>query len=324
MKKIWNFTRDLINAYIEDDGFTKGAALAYYTTFSLAPIIIIIITVAGFFFGRDAISGEVYAQLADLLGAEAAKTVQEIVKASYLSGDSVFTTILGVATLIFGATGAFNQLKLSLDQIFEIESKPKNGVIGFLKARATSFAIVLGLGFILLVSLVINALAVGLSNSIGDYFSVVGEITLAVLTTLISIVLTAGIFAVIFKELPDVLVRWQEVLWGALFTAILFSIGRFGIGYYIGNSTITSGFGAAGSLVALLVWTYYSSQIVFLGAEFIWVLARNNEHPVLPSKQAVRVIRKTHKLDTAEAARVERREVKRQAGKAKSGSVGKA
>ncbi len=312
MKKIWHFTRDLVNAYIEDDGLTKGAALAYYTTFSLAPILIIIITVAGFFFGQDAISGEVYDQLDQLLGAEAAASIQEIVKASYLSGDSVFTTILGVGTLIFGATGAFNQLKLSLDQIWEIESKPKNNVIGFLKARATSFAIVLGLGFILLVSLAVNALAVGLSSAIGEYFSLVGEIALAVLSTVISIAMTTGIFAVIFKELPDVEVRWREVLWGGLFTAILFSIGRFGIGYYIGNSSITSGFGAAGSLVALLVWTYYSSQIVFLGAEFIWVLARNNGHPVLPSAQAVRVIRKTTRLEKAAAEREERKELKRQ------------
>ncbi len=321
MKKIYYFARDLVNAYIEDDGLTKGAALAYYTTFSLAPILIIIISTAGFFFGRDAISGEVYAQLADLLGKEAAEAVQEIVKASYLSNDSVFTTILGVGTLIFGATGAFNQLKLSLDQIWEIESKPANGVVGFLKARATSFAIVLGLGFILLVSLAINALAVGLSSAIGDYFSLVGEITLAVLSSVISIALTGGIFAIIFKELPDVTVRWREVLWGALFTAILFSIGRFGIGYYIGNSSITSGFGAAGSLVALLVWTYYSSQIVFLGAEFIWVLARNNGHPVLPSKNAVRVVRKTQRLEKAAAEREERKLAKKQRKDSKEGTT---
>ena len=311
MKKIWEFVRDLVNAYIEDDGFTKGAALAYYTTFSIAPILIIIITAAGWFFGQEAVSGEVYAQLDQLLGPEAAASIQEIVAASYTSGDSFITTVLGIGTLIFGATGAFNQLKLSLDQIWEIESKPKNGVLGFLKARATSFAIVLGLGFILLVSLAVNALAVGLSSAIGDYFSVVGEITLALLSTVISIGLTTGIFAVIFKELPDVVVRWREVLWGSLFTAILFSLGRLGIGYYIGNSNITSGFGAAGSLVALLVWTYYSSQIVFLGAEFIWVLARNVGHPILPSREAVKVIRKTQRLEQAAAAREEKKRAKR-------------
>ena len=310
MKKIYDFAVELFNAYMEDDGFTKGAALAYYTTFSLAPILIIIITVVGWIFGRDAISGEVYQQLDDLLGPEAAASIQEIVKASYLSGDSLWTTVLGVATLIFGATGAFNQLKLSLDQIWEIESKPKNGVIGFLKARLAAFSMVLGLGFVLLVSLAVNAIAVALSDKIGDYFSVVGEITLAVLSTVISIAMTAGIFALIFKKLPDVRIRWREVLWGSLFTAILFSIGRFAIGYYIGNSSITSGFGAAGSLVALLVWTYYSSQIVFIGAEFIYVLGRWSGHPVLPSDEAVRVVKKTEKIEAYAAERDERRRMR--------------
>lgn len=293
----------MIESYIENDGFTKGAALAYYTTFSLAPIIIVIIGVAGFVFGRDAVSGELFAQLEGLLGADTANTVQDIVQASYTSRDNFWATILGVGSLIFGATGAFNQLKLSLDSIWGIESKPVNGVIGFIKSRLTAFAMVIGLGFILLVSLVVNALAVGLSNQIGTYFSMAGEITLTILSVVISIALTAGIFATIFKYLADVRIRWNEVLWGALFTSILFSIGRFVIGYYIGNSSITTGFGAAGSLVAVLVWTYYSSQIVFLGAEFIYTLGKQNGFPVLPSTHAVQIIRKTVKVDADTAAR---------------------
>ena len=296
----------MINAYIEDDGFTKGAALAYYTTFSLAPIVIVVIAVAGFVFGEEAVRGEVYAQLDGMLGAEAAASIQDLVEASYNSGDTLIATIIGIGTLLFGATGAFNQLKISLDSIWEIESKPKNGVLGFLRARATAFAMVLGLGFILLVSLLVNALAVGLSNQIGEYFTTLGEVTLALLGAVISILLTAGVFALIFKYLADVIVRWREVLWGALFTSILFSLGRFAIGFYIGNSSITSGFGAAGSLVALLVWTYYSSQIVFLGAEFIWTLARENGHPIRPTAEAVLVVKKTRKLEAAEVARRER------------------
>ena len=307
LKQIWEFARDLVNAYIEDDGFTKGAALAYYTTFSIAPIIIIVIAVAGFIFGEEAVRGELYDQLAGLLGSETAASIQEMVKASSQAEGNFVATVISVGALVFGATTAFNQLKLSLDAIWEIESKPKNGVIGFLKARGTAFAIVMGLAFLLLVSLIVNALAVGLSNVIGNYFSAAGEIALAVVSLVISLALTTVIFAIIFKELPDVRVRWNEVLWGALFTAILFSLGRFGIGYYIGNSSVTSGFGAAGPLVALLVWTYYSSQIVFLGAEFIWVLGRNNGHPVLPSKDAVKVIKKTKKLEAQAAERAERK-----------------
>lgn len=310
MKQIWEFTRDLVNAYIEDDGFTKGAALAYYTTFSIAPIIIIVVAVAGFVFGEEAVRGELYDQLSGLLGSETAASIQDMVKASSQSDGNFFATMISIGALVFGATTAFNQLKLSLDAIWEIESKPKNGVIGFLKARGTAFALVMGLAFLLLISLVVNALAVGLSNVIGEYFSLIGEITLAIVSLVISLALTTLIFAVIFKELPDVRVRWTEVFWGALFTAILFSLGRFAIGYYIGNSSVTDGFGAAGPLVALLVWTYYSSQIVFLGAEFIWVLGRNNGHPVLPSKDAVKVVKKTKKLEAQEAERAERRAAK--------------
>ena len=303
MKKVVDFLKTMIAAYIEDDGFTKGAALAYYTTFSIAPIVIIVIAVAGFIFGEEAVRGEVYEQLDSLLGPETAASVQDMVKASAQAEGNVFATVLGIATLIFGATGAFNQLKLSLDAIWEIESKPKNGLIGFLKSRVTAFTLVMGLGFLLLVSLVVNALAVGLSNQIGRMIEGAGEITLAVVGTVVSLALTAGIFAIIFKYLADVRVRWREVLWGALFTAVLFSLGRLGISYYIGNSSITSGFGAAGSLVALLVWTYYSSQIVFLGAEFVWTLARENGYPILPSKDAVQVVKKTKRIEADEARR---------------------
>ena len=311
MKKIWSFTVEMINAYIEDDGFTKGAALAYYTTFSLAPMVIIVIAVAGFIFGEEAVRGEVFTQLEELLGADTASGIQDMVAASYNSEQSLLATVISVGTLIFGATGAFNQLKLSLDQIWEIESRPKNGVLGFLVARLTAFAMVMGLGFILLVSLVVNALAVGLSNQISKLIPGADAVLLALVGVVFSIVLTAGIFALIFKYLADVRIRWTEVLWGALFTAILFSVGRFGIGYYIGNSSITSGFGAAGSLVALLVWTYYSSQIVFLGAEFIYVLGRRNGHPVLPSKDAVKIVKKTKKLDASKAERHARRDHER-------------
>jgi len=301
IKNIYTFAKDLVNAYIEDDGFTKGAALAYYTTFSIAPIIFIIIAIAGVFFGQAAVKGEVFVQLEGMLGAETAATVQEVVEASYKAGENFWVALLGIGTLIFGATGAFTQLKLSLDKIWQIESKPVNGIIGFLKARMISFAMVIGLGFVLLVSLVVDALAAGIGNQIAMRMGEFGEGGLAALTSIISIGLSIVIFAAIFKFLPDAKVRWKEVLWGSLFTAILFAIGRTAIGHYIGNSSITTGFGAAGSLVALLVWTYYSSQTVFLGAEFIWVLSKRNNHPVLPGKQAVLVLKRTRKVNHVHA-----------------------
>jgi membrane protein len=161
-----------------------------------------------------------------------------------------------------------------------------------------SFAMVLGLGFILLVSLIVDALASSLGQEISNRLGTIGATGLSTISNLVSIALSIAIFSLIFKFLPDARVRWREVLWGSLFTAVLFSLGRMGIGYYIGNSTITSGFGAAGSLVALLVWTYYSSQIVFLGAEFIWLLAKRRGFPVLPGKRAVRVITRTKRIES--------------------------
>jgi len=296
IKYLFSFTKDLINAYIEDDGFTKGAALAYYTTFSIAPIIFIIIGVAGIFFGDAAVKGEVYTQLKGMLGVETARTVQEVVEVSYKADGNYWVTLLGLGTLFFGATGAFNQLKLSLNQIWQIEPHPTNGVIGFLQARLISFAMVIVLGFVLLVSLVVDALAAGIGQHISLRLGALEGESLALITTLVSLSLSIVIFAAVFRFLPDAQVRWREILWGSVFTAIIFAIGRTLIGYYIGNSEITTGFGAAGSLVALLVWTYYSSQTVFLGAEFIWVLAKKNEHPVLPGEKALRIVKRTKRV----------------------------
>ncbi len=304
IRQTFSIVKELVNEYIEDDGFTKGAALAYYTTFSIAPIIFIIIAIAGVFFGHAAVKGEVYDQLSGLLGQDAAETIQTVVEASYNQGGNFWITVLGIVTLIFGATGAFNQLKLSLNQIWAIESKPVNGILGFLKARGISFAMVIGLGFVLLVSLVVDALASGLGQKFAMNLGSIGETGLSVIIAIISLVLSVLIFAAIFKFLPDARVHWKEVMYGSLFTAVLFALGRSGIGYYIGNSSITTGFGAAGSLVALLVWTYYSSQTIFLGAELMWVLGKRNNRPILPGKEAVLIVKQTKKIDSirAEAA----------------------
>jgi len=303
ISKVFKFTKALVDSYIEDDGFTKGAALAYYTTFSIAPIIFIIISVVGIFFGHAAVKGQVFSQLEGMLGPEAASTIEKVVEVSYNTGGNFWITLLGIVTLLFGATGAFNQLKISLDSIWQIESKPVNGIIGFLKARTISFAMVIGLGFVLLVSLVVDAFASGVGQQVANQLGGFGEMGLSVTTSFLSLVLSVIIFSAVFKFLPDAKVRWREVIWGSLFTAILFAVGRIGIGYYIGNSSITTGFGAAGSLVALLVWTYYSSQTVFLGAEFIWLLAKENHHPILPGKRAVLVVKRTQRVGYKNAER---------------------
>ena len=304
IKQTFSIVKELVNEYIEDDGFTKGAALAYYTTFSIAPIIFIIIAIAGVFFGKAAVEGEVFNQLSGLLGEQAAETIQEVVEASYNAEGNIWVTLLGLVTLIFGATGSFSQLKISLNHIWQIEPKPANGVLGFLKARSISFAMVVGLGFVLLVSLVIDALASGLGQKIAMSLGSIGETGLTVIISILSFTLSVIIFAAIFKFLPDARVQWREILYGSLFTAVLFTLGRSAIGYYIGNSSITTGFGAAGSLVALLVWTYYSSQTIFLGAEFMWVIGRKNDRPILPGKDAVLIVKRLKKIEgiKAEAA----------------------
>lgn len=291
LQNVFDFAKELIVNYGKDDAFTLGAALAYYTVFSFAPLLVIIISVTSFFVGPEAVRGELYEQLSGLLGAETAETLQKIVQNAYVNGNTLVATLIGVATLIFAATGVFNALKIALNKIWEIEPRPKSNILAFMTARAKAFSFVLVLGFLMLVTLAINAIVMGFGNQISGLLFGVGPVLIEVITQVLSLAITTLIFLLLFRFMPDARADYRDLFAGALFTALLFALGKWLIGLYIGNSDFGSTYGAAGALITLLVWTYFSSQIVFLGAEFSWVWARWHGRQIKPKSYAVRIKR---------------------------------
>jgi membrane protein len=257
----------------QDHAASMGAALAYYTLFSIAPVLIIVIAVAGFFFGAEAARGEIVTQLRGLLGDDGAAAVQGLLQSASEPDEGLFATIASIALLLLGATTVFAELQSDLDRIWRVEAvKSVSGVWAFLRARLLSFGMVLALAFLLLVSLVLSAALAALGNWWGGWFEG-WAVLLESINFVVSFAITTGLFALIYKFLPRAEIAWHDVWIGAAVTALLFAIGKFLIGLYIGRSGIASGFGAAGSFVVLLVWVYYSAQIFLLGAEFTWVYA---------------------------------------------------
>ena len=296
-KRVVSFTKELINNYLEDDALNLGAALAYYTVFSFAPLLMIATTVASYFVGEDAASGRLYGEISSLLGDSAAETIQEIVSNAYTSGDNFWATAISIGTLVFAATGVFFNLQVSLNKIWEIKPTPENGIKAMVMKRLLSFSFVIGLGFLLLVTMVVNAAVLGFMDKLAELIPGLGQLVLAIGTWLLTTAITAGVFTVMLRFLPDAKARWRDIFAGALFAAILFGLGRMVIGFYIGNSDFSSTYGAAGALITLLIWTYYNSQILFLGAEFTYVWAARNGNPIVPDDHAVRIRVKTVPVD---------------------------
>lgn len=261
-----------VTEWLDDRASSKGAALAFYTLFSLAPILVLTIAVAGYFFGAEAAQGELVSQLRGLMGENGAQAIEALLSAARDPTSGLISTIIATVLLIVGATTVFSELKMSLDEIWE--AKPKQeGIWLTIKTRLLSFGIVLSLGFLLMVSLVISAVLAVLQNYVGNLWGFSAEL-FSTLSTLLSFAVIWCLFAVIYKMLPAIRLSWNDVWIGALTTAALFILGKFLIGIYLGNSAVTSSFGAAGSLVALMMWVYYSASIFFLGAEFTRVYAQ--------------------------------------------------
>ena len=260
-------------AWVSDYAPSMGAALSYYTVFSLAPMLLIVIAVAGLVFGQDAARGALFDQLSGMMGADAAKAVQGILASASKPSDGIVATIIGVGVLLLGATTVFGELQDALDRIWRAPAKEKGGGLwGLLRTRFLSFGMILGIAFLLMVSLVAGTAV----SALGKWWSPVfggWEVLAQVVTFLFGLVVTTVGFAMIYKLMPRVKVQWHDVWIGAVVTAVLFSLGRFLIGLYIGKSGVASGFGAAGSLIIVFVWVYYSAQIFLLGAEFTWVYA---------------------------------------------------
>ena len=285
-KSIWQFLKTTINEWVEAEPFQLAAALSYYTLFSLAPLLLIAIGIAGFVFGREAAQNQIVETLQGMIGQDSAQSVQEMIQASNEKPKTgMLSTIIGFVALLFGAGGVVGQLQTSLNKMWEVTPKPGQGIWGFLRQRFFSFAMVLAIGFLLLVSLVVTAV---LSSFTGMLSSLLGDATLIAhaVDILVSFGFVTLLFALIYKYVPDVEIEWRDVWVGAALTAILFTIGKYLIGLYIGTSGVSSTFGAAGSLITVLVWVYYSSLIFFLGAEFTRVYATQYGSGVAPAENA--------------------------------------
>ncbi|MFL5801539.1 MAG: YihY/virulence factor BrkB family protein [Roseiflexaceae bacterium] len=279
--------KDTFAEWSEDNAPRLAAALAYYTVLALAPLLVIAIAVAGLFFGREAAANQIAQQISGLLGQTAGDALNAMVaSASADRGTGILASIIGVATLLLAASGVFGELQDSLNIIWEVQPKPDQGLIATFKKRFFSFAMVLGVGFLLLVSLVINAALVALGHFVfGDQSS--ETFVWKAINFVVSFGVTTLLFALIYKVLPDVTVRWRDVWIGALVTALLFTLGKAALGWYLGRPGTTSIYGAAGSFVALLLWVYYSAQILFLGAEFTQVYAKAYGSQIEPDADAV-------------------------------------
>jgi membrane protein len=265
-----------VDAFNEDYASSMGAALAYYTTFSLAPVLIVVIGVAGFVFGQEAARGEIVDQLRGLIGGESATAVQDLLRSASQPGKSLLASIVGLATLLVGATSVFAELQSSLDRIWRAPAlKAPTGVWGLLRSRLLTFGMVVAIGFLLLVSLALSA-AVSAVDRWGGTLFPKWHTLLAVLNISLGFGLTALLFAMAYRILPRVRIAWRDVGIGAVVTAALFEGGKFLIGLYLGRAGIGSSFGAAGSLIVVLAWVYYSAQIFLLGAEFTWVYAHSH------------------------------------------------
>lgn len=272
MGKYIRVLKETFHEFGEDKVPRLGAALAYYTIFSIGPLLLIAVAMAGLFFGQEAAQGKISAELGKVFGSEMAKSLEQMIEAAAKPKSGTLATIVGILTLMLGASGVFGQLKDALNTIWNVEKKKVSGIAGFVKERFLSMAMVLGIGFLLLVTLVVDAAI----SAMGGYVSrfVGGEAVAHVLSLALSFAVAVVLFAAIFRILPDLKIAWHDVWFGALFTALLFVLGKWGLGVYLGKAAPGSAYGAAGSLVILLIWVYWSAQILFLGAEFTQVYAR--------------------------------------------------
>lgn len=285
----WKITKKAIPAWNESDPFRQGAVISYYAIFSIPALLVIIISAAGFFFGEEAVSGEISNQITAAMGEEAALQIEEIVAKASETQNTIIASVIGVITLIVGSTGVFVQLQKSLDLIWEVEVKAKKAWLRSLKERLFSFGLILSIGFLLLISLLISAALSAFSgwikSSLPDFMMVI--------FWLVSFIINFGVitvlFALMFRILPDAKISWRNVWVGAMITALLFIVGKFALGLYFGKANPGSAYGAAGSIILLMLWVNYSSMILFLGAEYTKQFTLFHGGEITPIREAVKV-----------------------------------
>jgi len=286
-KGIWTVLKNSFTGFIDHKVMKFSAALSYYTVFSMAPLLIVIISLCGIFLGQEAVEGQIYGALSGFMGSDTAMQLQEMIKKAYVADKGTVAAIIGIITLLVGATTVFAEIQDSINDIWGIKAKPKKGWLKMLKNRFLSFSVIISLGFILLVSLAVTSVIDGFSDRLQARYPDVAVVVFYVLNQVITLTVISLIFGVIFKVLPDAEIRWKDVLAGSIVTAVLFMLGKFAISFYISKSEVGSTYGAAGSLVVLLLWTYYSSIILYFGAEFTKAYAVQFGEPIHPSEYAV-------------------------------------
>jgi len=298
---VWQVIKETGTAWDDDNVTRLAAALAYYTLLSIAPLIVLAVAVTGLAFGEQAAREHIAGELAGVVGAGAAEAIQSIAKNARAPGTGVFSIAVGVVVLLFGASGVFGELQSALNTVWDVAPKPGRGIWGIIKDRFFSFTLVVGVAFLLLVSLVVSAAL----TWVGAFFEQTlpgGAAVWQVLNFCISFGVVTALFALMFKTLPDARIHWRDVWVGAAVTAGLFTLGKFALGFYLGSAGVSSAYGAAGSIVALVIWVYYSAQVLLVGAEFTEVYARRFGSRIVPDKGAVTVERARAETEQRDSA----------------------
>lgn len=283
------------HAFSEDEGFKLSASLSYYTIFALGPVLIIVISLAGIFFGREAAQGRLYEQINELVGSDAAAQIQSIIQNIQQTHATTAGAVIGAVVLLLGATGVFTEMQGSINFIWSVRAKPEKGWLKYLVNRLLSFSLIVILSFLLLVSLIANAVLNLLSHKLVKFFPDYVVSNFNYINTLMILVVITGLFTVIFKVLPDAVISWKDALIGSTLTATLFLLGKFLIGLYLGKANLGITYGTAASIVIILTWVYYSSLILYFGAEFTKVYALHAGEGIRPKKTAVFIVKQETK-----------------------------
>ncbi len=284
---MWSILKESFFDFVDNKAMRMSAALAYYTIFSIAPMLIVIISLCDIFYGRAAIEGTIFQHIQGLIGADAALQIEQIIRNATISKDITWASIIGICALVFAATGVFAEIQDSINYIWRLKAKPKKGWLKLILNRLLSFSMVVSLGFILLVSLVVNSVLDMVGQQLLKLFPGIAVYVAYGINLFITFMTISFLFAIIFKVLPDARIQWRDVIIGSVTTAILFMLGKFAIGYYLGKTHISSTYGAAGSVVIILLWVYYSSTILYFGACFTRSYAKRTGRNIFPNDYAV-------------------------------------
>jgi membrane protein len=284
--RIITYIKQVVAEFTADNVFKYSASLAYYTVFSVAPLLLIIISLSGFLFGKEAIQGQVYAQLNHLIGSVAAIQIQDTIKNIHLTGHSLFASILSIIILLIGATSIFGEIQDSLNKIWGLRIKTKRIWWKLILTRLLSFSLILSIGFIVIITLLMNTLVSAFGGFITRYIRGYSIYFIEVSEAILSFAVSAILFSLLFKILPDAKIKWKDVFIGGIVTALFFTLGKLGIGFYLGKSNIGTLYGAAGSIIIFMLWVYYSSVILYLGAEFTKVYAKLYGGKIVPNEYA--------------------------------------